>query len=44
MKKEKKITKNVKFVKTKAKWEEILKKKREFERMGGEVEFLNFGV
>jgi len=40
---EKKRTKNAKFVKIKVKWEQIWKKKRQFERMGGEVELLKFG-
>jgi len=38
---EEKITKNEKFGKMKVKWEETWKKKREFERMGGEVELFN---
>ena len=41
---EKKITKNAKIVKIKVKWKGIWKKKREFKKMGGEVELLNFGV
>jgi len=40
---EKKITKNVKFLKIKVKWEEIWKKNREFGRMEGEGELLKSG-